>query len=265
MVMGVVPMKLEKAMMKKLPPAGGGAGGMLGDLAGDVASMGASMAADLAGASGMIPVVWGPEEFHFRFNPTNLRTGKQAEFATRGATGTPQGNRYQFTGSKTASLDFTFLLDEWEAPPGMGQDVREMVQKLERATNPEDPRSNKPMPWRMLFVWGSFRFTGYIKSINATYTLFRRNGTPARAEVVVSMIEHLEEPGAQNPTSGGPSGRRSRQLIDGDSLQSISYVEYGDPNLWRAIADVNGIDDPLSVAPGAYVVLPSKSDAQAFR
>src|SRR5262245_23951122 len=118
MVMGVVPMKLEKAMMKKLPPAGGGPGSALADLA----SMGASMGADLAGASGMIPVVWGPEEFHFRFNPTNLKTGKSAEFATKGATGSKQGNRYQFTGSKTASLDFSFLLDEWEAPPGVGKD-----------------------------------------------------------------------------------------------------------------------------------------------
>jgi nucleoid-associated protein YgaU len=117
----------------------------------------------------------------------------------------------------------------------------------------------------MMFVWGSFSFVGILKSVGADYNLFRRDGTPARAKVTVSMIEHMEEPSGQNPTSGGPAGRRSYTLIEGESLQSLAYAEYGDPNLWRAIAEANRIEDPFAMRPGTKVLLPSRDDAQSYR
>ncbi|MCB0969454.1 MAG: hypothetical protein KDB37_21670, partial [Ilumatobacter sp.] len=50
-------------------------------------------------------------------------------------------------------------------------------------------------------------------------------------------------------------------LVQGDSLAGIAHRELGDAKLWRVIADMNGIDDPLAVPPGTVVLLPSADDA----
>ena len=46
-----------------------------------------------------------------------------------------------------------------------------------------------------------------------------------------------------------------------DVIAGIPQKEYGDPNFWRAIAEANGIDDPLSVTPGTYLLIPSATEA----
>ena len=96
--------------------------------------------------------------------------------------------------------------------------------------------------------------------MKAVYKMFRRDGTAARADVDITMVEHLEAPRATNPTSGGPANRRSRQLIDGDNLQTVAFDEYGDPNKWRLIADANGVDDPFNLTNGSHLLLPRADD-----
>ena len=49
------------------------------------------------------------------------------------------------------------------------------------------------------------------------------------------------EPWRQNPTSGSDTVRRAHTLVEGDSLASIAYAEYGDPAAWRSVAVVPGI------------------------
>jgi nucleoid-associated protein YgaU len=44
----------------------------------------------------------------------------------------------------------------------------------------------------------------------------------------------------------------------GESLATIAAVEYGDPRAWRLIADANGVDDPLGLAPGTRLLLPAR-------
>jgi hypothetical protein len=33
--------------------------------------------------------------------------------------------------------------------------------------------------------------------------------------------------------------------------------------MWRVLAEMNGIDDPLSVGPGTQLLIPSRGDAKA--
>ena len=43
----------------------------------------------------------------------------------------------------------------------------------------------------------------------------------------------------------------------GDTLAGIAYAEYGNPNLWRAVAELNNIDDPMRLRPGQRLMLPT--------
>ena len=112
-------------------------------------------------------------------------------------------------------------------------------------------------PW-VKFKWGVLTgFVGYIKSVSAKYTLFSPDGKPLRAVCTVALEELPNEPGKQNPTSGGLHPRNAHTVTEGDSLAAIAYREYGSPVHWRALAEVNGIDDPLRLRPGQVVLIPA--------
>ncbi|GEM_PF-1334067 len=261
-----IPGKFEKALLKESPAAGGGPS--LGDVAGALAGA----AAGVGGIGGLLPdLPWEGRNLSFKFNPDKLVLSKSASFheqprptSQQAADKTPPPPQY--VGSSNRTLSFGIFLDEWDKPIG-GRDVTEMVSTLQKLMDPatDKPSDHAPLPPRMSFHWGSFVFTGYITKADATFTLFRSDGSAARADVSIVMTEHIDTPGAQNPTSGGPAGRRARQMVEGDNLQLLSYREYGKAGYWRALAEINGIDDPLSVRAGTSVLIPSLADARELR
>ena len=102
----------------------------------------------------------------------------------------------------------------------------------------------------MVFQWGSFstaRFTAYVSSVDATYTLFGTTGMPIRATCQVQLHEIPSKTKGQNPTSGALTAQRVHRVVAGDSLQSLAWREYGDATAWRTIAEANDIDDPTAL------------------
>jgi nucleoid-associated protein YgaU len=51
--------------------------------------------------------------------------------------------------------------------------------------------------------------------------------------------------------------------VQGDTLTSVAQQEYGDPGLWRALADANGVDDPMRLPAGARLLVPPRARARA--
>jgi nucleoid-associated protein YgaU len=67
----------------------------------------------------------------------------------------------------------------------------------------------------------------------------------------------------QNPTSGSLTARRTHVLLEGETLAGVAYAEYGDPAMWRPLAEANDIDDPHRLTPGRTVLLPSAEELLA--
>lgn len=46
-------------------------------------------------------------------------------------------------------------------------------------------------------------------------------------------------------------------VLDGETIQSISFKYYGDSGFWYVIADMNGIYNPITeVIPGIQILIP---------
>lgn len=194
------------------------------------------------------------DHIEFPFNPKEWSITHGAEWKTETTKkGTPPP---EFKGPKPASASVEIFLDESDRDGG---DISTTVNRLRTLVSP-DPASvsgNKPSAPHVLFEWGeAIRFKGYVESVAVKYTMFRGQGTPIRGTVTVAMKEFPEAASRQNPTSGGVPGHRTHRVVAGDSLASIAYREYGDPNAWRRLADANGIDDPLRVRDGAVLRVP---------
>jgi hypothetical protein len=203
----------------------------------------------------------GSARLECRFNPREYVVAKSAIWTRTPARGAQSAPMPEFVGTNPRTLQMELFFDEWESGSG---DVSKDVEQLLEWTNPtpQSISANKPNPQIVFFRWGTKPlFDAYVKSVSARYTMFRGDGSPVRAHVTTVFEEVPAEPGAQNPTSGGTPGARMRVAVATDTLHSIAYQEYGNPALWRAVAEVNRIDDPLRLTPGTRLTIPPVKDA----
>jgi len=200
----------------------------------------------------------------FRYNPTEYSISKSATWNRPSTRAAESSTPPEFTGSNPMTISMEIFLDCFEDPIG---DVSPDVMALMSWTKPTAMSLMRglPQPPLLRFVWGANpvlqMFQGYLKSVQARYTMFRIDGTPLRATANISLEEVTPELPGQNPSSGALEGRRAHVVREGESLQSIAYDEYGQASLWRGLAAFNDIDDPLRLAPCAELLLPTTSEA----
>jgi len=200
----------------------------------------------------------------FSYNPTEVKTSRSATWKKPDGAMTDKPE-YISSGPQKATLSIFF--DEWGSPSG---DVSKQVNQLLGWTKPSIEsvaQHDRPRPAVVAFQWGKNGALAdhkwCIESVSATFTMFRSDGTPIRATCDLSLSEYADNSiPAQNPTSGARESRRSRILGQSDSLASVAFSEYGDATLWRALAILNGIDDPMAIPPGTRILVPSAAEAR---
>jgi nucleoid-associated protein YgaU len=206
-------------------------------------------------------------ELKFRFNPKEYSTSKSATWNRPTNKSAKSAAAPEFGGVQPQTVTMELFFDDWENPDAdLLKDIETLLDWL-KPTH-KSIRDKKPQPRILKFNWGSnhslAEFHGFLKSVAVKYTMFKPDGAPVRATANISLEEVPVEPKKTNPTSGTIAGRRTYVSAAGDSLHSISYSEYGDPNLWRAIAEFNAINDPLRVVAGTRLLLPSADEAAAL-
>ncbi|HEY1480387.1 MAG TPA: LysM peptidoglycan-binding domain-containing protein [Gaiellales bacterium] len=200
----------------------------------------------------------------FSFNPTQYTQSASAGWKQTPAKGTA-APKTEFTGTLPETVSFdAFFVDRWA---GTKIDVYDVCINLLSLSDPteESIAKSKPVPPTLFLWWGSAPIFGpcVLKSASIKFTLFDAVGTPTRATASITLEEMLADISKQNPTSGGPPGNRAHVVSDGDSLASIAYREYDDAALWRGLAALNGIDDPMRLRVGQRLLVPPFEQAAA--
>ena len=197
------------------------------------------------------------KKIDFQFNPKELTLTKTAKWCKNPKAGAKKTGVQQFLGAEPAKLSVEMFLD---ASRKMDDSVVKAVEQLFSCCVPAKgtTEKQKPSPPWVRFHWGAIvGFPAHIKSVSVKYTLFTPGGTPVRAVCTVQMEEMGGEAKGQNPTSGALAARSVHTMVDGDSLPSVAYAEYGDPTLWRVLAEANDIDDPMRLPAGRPLLVPA--------
>lgn len=207
------------------------------------------------------------KELEFMFNPKSYKIAKKNNFQQHPTAGAEGGNDQHYKGADNATLDMELYLYDWEHFDLSGEKtVKDAMETLLAWVGPTkssiDDDAETPDPPVLQLDWGGPKFKGYLTSVNIDVTLFRKDGTPAKATAGISMTAVSDWVPGQNPTSGSLQSRKTHVLGDGDSLQSLAYGEYHDPNLWRGLAAFNGIDDPMRIRPGERLLIPTAAEAE---
>ena len=205
-------------------------------------------------------------ELEFQFNPKEFSMDKTSNWKEKESKPAKKGPKPEFTGGTPRSMSVEVFLDYTDRPKGA--DISKDIDLLFSTCGPT-PKSiqqNTPSPPFVTFGWGEkMQFEAFVESVSVKFTLFSSQGKPLRATANLKLKEIPKEQAKQNPTSGALAATRVHTVVEGDSLASIAYNEYGDPQLWRAIAIANNVDDPMRVPAGANLLLPDIEEASAYR
>jgi nucleoid-associated protein YgaU len=185
------------------------------------------------------------------FNPQQYTINKSNQFASIAVPGR-ESSIIQFVKGESESLSFELLVDTYTYEKG--KSVKDYTDAIRNNMNINTDIHAPPI---CSFVWGEVTFTGIIESLNTTFTMFLRNGTPVRAKMTLSLKQYQKiNPG---PKLSSPTKTKMRIVKEGDSLWFIASDEFGDPSKWKEIADVNNIENPLYLKPGTQLIIPKIS------
>jgi hypothetical protein len=187
------------------------------------------------------------------FNPTQYQVTESNQFAEVSIPGV-SAPPLQFVRANARTLSMQLFFDTYDPVLDnvkQGSDVRKYTKQIVELLKVDSDNHAPPI---CQFSWAEFSFVGVLEKADQRFTLFKSDGTPLRATIDVSFKE-LGQKQAEKALFSADFAKHYA-VRRGDTLSSIAGTEYGDPALWRPIAEANDIDDPLGLRPGQVLVIP---------
>ena len=187
------------------------------------------------------------------FNPEEYTLNQDNNFASHAVPGL-QSTLLQFVHGNMRTLEMELFLDTYEER-GPARDVRSQSGRIMRLMT-IDPDLHAPPVLRV--VWGSLEFRCVLARASQRFTMFLDNGWPVRARLNVTFNEYVdaEHEGKERKNQTADFTKLHR-VIAGETLSGIAGRVYRNPQLWRAIAEANDLDDPRSIRAGQSLRIPS--------
>lgn len=205
----------------------------------------------------------GLQQIEALFNPNTYSITKSVQWSSIAGQGTAKANSTRnlnaptlsFGGGQGRQLSLDLLFDSTEERDSTKLDVRTRTKEIVALTRIQ-PDLGRPPVCRV--SWGAakdldFPFTGVISQLTQRFTLFRSDGTALRATLTVAFTEWVDP--AQDLRETDPEFT-TRLIKRGDSLSSIAAQVYGDPTVWRLLAEANQLDDPRLLTVGMRLKIP---------
>lgn len=188
-----------------------------------------------------------------------------------------------FTGGGTTELTLELLFDVTLAGSSVtSEDVRDLTRPLwELAENAHaDEGYGRPSVLRV--VWGKvLNLACVVASVAERLEHFTDTGAPRRSWLSLRLLRVDEEVAQQVEAARVPSGNIDAEQVaaslppesfdtqsvlgggpepgSGQRLDEIAWERYRDPSMWRLIASLNGVDDPMHLETGTVLRLPPAS------
>jgi len=196
------------------------------------------------------------ESFPVMFNPEEYSLDESNAFAEISIPGLPS-SPIQYVKGNLRNLKMELFFDTYETK----EDVRKYTGKITALLQQNSVTKAPPI---LIFSWGGFNFNCVLESAGQRFTMFLHSGIPVRATLSVSFKEFFP---VEIETKHGffigeglfttPPGVHI--FLEGDTLSDLASKLLGDASVWREIALLNNIDNPLNIPPGTTLLIPSKT------
>jgi len=221
---------------------------------------------------------WGPF-MDVQYNPENLSVDQSASWNKQSASGGSSVSPIQFQSTNPRSISMDLIFDMTPSSVDSSDVYSMFVVRFQNAMIPtiectqpapkqsatqngnksdsSTPNSPALRPPRLKFMWGNIEMMAVIKSLKTQFTMFSPEGKAVRAKVSITLEEYLSELEAYVP-AGDMGGYNIKQvkLVQVQQGQTASSIALLAGITTAALCDLNGIDNPLSIAAGTILKLP---------
>ena len=191
------------------------------------------------------------------FNPEQFTLEQRVNYDRTSAPG-GTGPENRFRNIDTQVFRFDFLIDG----TGASGEKREVFADILLFKYTVGYFGEIHRPHYLILNWGTFLAKCVLDRMTIRYDLFRPDGTPLRANISASFLEHTEntlESLLANRTS--PDLTHTRIVKEGDTLPMLAYEVYGDSAYYLELARVNGLDDFRNLKAGDRIFFPPVDSA----
>ena len=129
-------------------------------------------------------------EFVTTINPTNLKISNKIDYVDSQMMGNPTW-ALQYNKTQPRILSFSLLFDNTGIFPNSNIDVKQQVKNLEWLifSNQKDIDE----PYFVRIIWGDIDFKGKLLKLETSFSMFKNDGSPIRAQADIEIIEHHAE------------------------------------------------------------------------
>ncbi len=229
-----------------------------------------------------------PSEFEAMFNPSSFKQSYGVRWSGRQGIGS-SGREAKYQRSEPSTLDLDLVLDGTGvhtvlSPLGPPKGKPVLSPLGGRRPGPPQgtpvPRTRKSVAeqvkvfmdvaWRyngdihqpnyLLVEWGTLSLPCCLTSVDVTYDMFDRDGTPLRAELAVRLVADEEAGKRIREEQKASALTHSRIVRAGDTLPLLTKEVYGaadrSADRYLDIARHNGLDNIRSLVPGQKISFP---------
>jgi hypothetical protein len=201
--------------------------------------------------------------FEVQYNPEKFQVDRAATWQEAADQGTVSGLEFQKIAPASVSMELNFdtTVDGADVRTAWVNRFVSALQPKVKFTTEQGSGQGQPLekvrPPKVTFIWGNFDLEGVIESLNVSYTMFAEDGTPIRAKVSLKMKE-FKSPDRVDISGGGQGYEIAKiQLVQVQQGQTLSMLAGALGTSAQVLADMNGISNPLELAAGTMLMVPS--------
>lgn len=187
-----------------------------------------------------------------QFNPDSFSIQSAIKHFPEQATGSNAQEQQQNT-ETPREFTFEFLIDG----TGASGEKREVQAEIKLFQTVVEYKGELHRNSFLLLIWGTFIVTTVLKKLEIKYTMFRSNGTPLRAVLNTTFVEHtVKELELLKKVLQSPDLSTQRITDAGDKLPLMCHKIYDDSRYYLEVAGANGITNFRNVPNGAVLDFP---------
>lgn len=189
-----------------------------------------------------------------KINPSTYSHNHQVNYNNSTAQGAP-GTTLKFKGIPPETISFDIHFDATGAIANNKVPVKTQLDQFKKVCFNYNGSIHEPN--YLIVSWGSLVFKCKLTSLDISYTLFKKDGTPLRAKASVKFEEAVDAnliAKEANPKS--PDLTHLITVREGDTLPNICYKVYGEPGYYLEVARYNNVVNFRNLVPGSKLYLP---------
>ena len=189
-----------------------------------------------------------------KINPSSYTHDHQINYNNSTAQGAP-GTTLKFKGIPPETISFDIYFDATGAIENNKVPVKTQLDQFKKVCFVYNGSIHEPN--YLIVSWGSLVFKCKLTSLNLSYSLFKKDGTPLRVKASVKFEEAVDA-NLISKEANNKSPDLTHLIIvkQGDKLPLICYNVYGDCSYYLEVAKHNNIVNFRNLVPGTKLYLP---------